>query len=123
MEKTLAIDVNQIYEKMLETLCENLIKFVMLWHKYGCYLDKRHAQGDASGPDQRKLEIWVLRLFFYKHEGKFTVSIMLGFLRISSWNYAWYAWYIIFDKIWKIKIYRWKSQVFVYPLENIVKCV
>ena len=30
MEKTLAIDVNQKYEKMLETLCENLIKFVML---------------------------------------------------------------------------------------------
>lgn len=86
MEKTLAIDVNQKYEKMLETLCENLIKFVMLWHKYGCYLDKRHAQGGASGPDQRKLELYAFS--FISMREILTASIMLGFLTISSWNYA-----------------------------------
>ena len=121
MEKTLAIDVNQKYEKMLETLCENLIKFVMLWHKYGCYLDKRHAQGGASGPDQRKL---VIRLFFYKHEGNsHSLDYAWLFKNFKLKLCLWYAWYIIFDKIWKIKIYRWKGQVFVYPLGNIVKCV
>lgn len=54
MEKTLAIDGNQKYQKMLETLREYLTKF-------GCYLDKRHAQGGATWTRPKKMRFTFVK--------------------------------------------------------------
>ena len=78
-------------------------------HKYGCYLDKRHAQGGATRTGPKKMRV---NTFFYKHEGKFTPSpIMLSFLRISGSNYAYMVNISFLTKFGKKKI-RIKKPIF-----------